>query len=215
MKKYIVLKNLKILRQLLINITRTLFNNYKKMKTINLWNNDIQIDEYILKKEKEINEKWVKQEVKYTLTNEELDIIQKATKEEENLAVHNDENYLENVKNWAIFLTIWNETMGFIFSFNYEFKWQDIFERGTLWINPKYREHGFWKYLMYKMTNHLNWKPIVSVTSNEIVQKINEILMEFEIIDPEGSFKESLEENWPLNDKYRYFVTKKVEELLY
>ncbi len=184
------------------------------MKTIYLWDNNLQIEEYITKKEKYLIKEWFKSEIKFILTKKELNLIQKATKEEDNLESHNNRIYIENAHNWIIFLTKWSKIIGFIFNFSYKFKEQDIFERGTLWIDPEFRQYGFWKYLMFKMTKYLNWKPIVSVTSNSIVQKINEVLMEYEIIEPEWDFRKSLEENWPLNSKYRYFISNKIAKLI-
>lgn len=184
------------------------------MKTINLWNNNTQVEDFIFEKENELNKEGIESETKYTLSEEELKLVQYATQKEEYLETHDDETYLENVKNWVIILKEWEKIIWFIFNFNYKFKTEDLYERWTLWVDWEYRWLNLWKYLMFKMTQHLNWKSIISVTSNPIVQKINEILMEYEVTSPEWDFKESLEENWPLNDKYRYFITEKIAELL-
>ena len=68
--------------------------------------------------------------------------------------------------------------------------------------------------LMQKMTELLEWNNILSVTSNPTVQKVNNIIMNYEVTNPNGLMKDIIESWWPLHDDYKYYINNNLKQIL-
>ena len=179
------------------------------MKFKELLNNSEQLSD-----EKILNSLGLKLEKSYTIIEEELSIIMKITKHDKHLEIHNDKYFSDHAKNGFLKLYKWNELKWFIFAHDLEVKWIKFYERGTLWIEENLRQHWLWRMLMNKMTKSLEWKNILSVTSNPTVQKVNEIIMDYEVTNPEWLIKQIIEIWWPLHNDYKYYINVKLKEIL-
>ncbi len=170
--------------------------------------------DFLLEKESEISNSWLKIIQKKSLNTLELEHISKVTKRNKNLQHHPKEHFQDISKNGVALIYRESEIVASILANNYSFNWKDIYERGALWLSQDLRENWLWKFLMFKMTQLLEGLPIVSVTKCPKVCHINGQIMDYEVSSPEWSFKSMLEEWWPLEESYRYFINNELKNIL-
>ena len=61
-----------------------------------------------------------------------------------------------------------------------EFRWQKIIERWSLRVSPEYRKNGLARELMQNITHNNSQHPIISITCDPTIQRINQNLLWFQ-----------------------------------
>ncbi len=88
------------------------------------------------------------------------------------------------------------------------FRWVNIHERMSLWVDEEYRWNNLWTYLMLKITDQFAWKSIVSCTQSKQVWHVNKKYLWYEEVYIENISEELmdiLESGWPLQWKWYQF----------
>jgi len=145
-----------------------------------------------------------------SISDQELkQIISITNRETNSLEPHEKNFFIDHAKNWVLKLyNNQNELKGFIFAHDGIVEDIEFYERGTLWIDRDLRAKWYWlwKLLMLKMTEKLEWKSILSVTANAIVQTTNMLIMDHEIINPRWVAEKIVLHGGPIDDTYRIFT---------
>ncbi len=164
--------------------------------------------------EKTLRGLWVSVHQDYALSIDEIRQIHAVANTHDCLTSSNHESYQKDAKNGMLKLKRGSELVWYIFAYRWEVEDIGFFERGSLWVDTSLSGNELWKYLMLKMTEKLSGKNILSVTSNIVVQNVNELLMDYEIINPAWVVKEMIEKRWAMKDDYRYFINEKLMKIL-
>ena len=159
-------------------------------------------------------ELWIELREEYSLSPMEISQIHKVSARHACLESNEEKCYRSDAENGMLKLCKWGDLLGYIFAHKWIADKIEFYERGSLWVSKEFWGNGLGKYLMFKMTQKLAGENILSVTSNNIVQSVNELLMDYEILQPEWTLKQMIEVRWQMKDDYRYFINEKLMRIL-
>ena len=157
---------------------------------------------------------WIEMRYEDFITPSEIHHIQQASESHACLEVSDKQHYVNDAENGVLKLYRWDKLLGYIFAHSWTIHGIDYHERGSLWVDKSLYGKWLWKYLMAQMTEKLEWENILSVTSNTIVQNVNELLMDYEILNPNYKLREMVEARWEMKPDYRYFTNERLMRLL-